>query len=66
VHEDAEIREPRSGDNGLLLEPDLLRLRAVWASLSPELKEVMLALPTLPEPIKRGIVTMVQALAGGR
>ena len=42
-------------------QPGLPEFAGIWASLSPELKEVVLALPSLPEPLKAGIAAIVRA-----
>lgn len=64
VHEDPEGREAAPGEDGFAEQSDLLRVEALWASLPAELRDVVLALPTLPEPIKAGIVAMVRTAIG--
>jgi hypothetical protein len=65
VHEVPEGREATLAEDSLTEQPDLLTFAALWASLPPELREVVLALPALPQPIKAGIVAMVRTAIGG-
>jgi hypothetical protein len=41
--------------------PEEGQIVALWGRLSPELREVVCALPDLPEPILKAIVAMVDA-----
>jgi len=36
----------------------------IWRSLTPELRRVVRSLPRLPEPVKAGIMAMVEASGG--